>query len=138
MIKALRQVRGMLFTSSEKMKIPQTKDTRTINVLHVPCATARPAFWTAYIAATPPGTQNNPDTIPQGGYGGGDVFPSVSVLVVLWYNKDQPRCQQAAAALVRLEGKGVNAPIVVDGGAGWGLYGYSKGAEAKSGDEGGP
>ena len=58
-------VKGIDFTSSPNMKIPQMNDTRTISVLQVPCATASPAFWTAYIAATPPGTQKSPLTSPQ-------------------------------------------------------------------------
>ena len=48
------------------MKIPHVKLTNTIHDDEIPNETHNPAFWIAYMVATPPGTQNNPETIPHG------------------------------------------------------------------------
>jgi hypothetical protein len=54
------------WTGSPNTKMPQTKLTRQMKLLPIPTPMARPADWTAYTVATPPGTQNSPDTIPHG------------------------------------------------------------------------
>mmetsp|Transcript_47535 Transcript_47535/g.57563 ORF Transcript_47535/g.57563 Transcript_47535/m.57563 type:complete len:96 (+) Transcript_47535:118-405(+) len=51
---------------SLNITMPQKKETITIRLDHVPCATAKPALRMPYIAATPAGTQNIPETIPHG------------------------------------------------------------------------
>ena len=46
------------------MRLPQTNDTITIDDATIPCDMANPALRIANILNAPPGTQNNPDTIP--------------------------------------------------------------------------